>query len=126
MKKILFSALVLLTFTACHHETIEERAAREAKEYTQKMCPTPVVNFTRTDSMVFDKTTRTLIYFCSFTDKMDNAEIVNANRTKLSDGLREGLLNDTGLKTYREAGFHFKYIVRSAKDPKKTLYQEKF
>ena len=93
MKKILFSALVLLT---------------------------------RTDSMVFDKTTRTLIYFCSFTDKMDNAEIVNANRTKLSDGLREGLLNDTGLKTYREAGFHFKYIVRSAKDPKKALYQEKF
>lgn len=54
MKKILFSTLVLLTFTACHHETIEERAAREAKEYTQKMCPTPVVNFTRTDSMVFD------------------------------------------------------------------------
>ena len=45
MKKILFSTLVLLTFTACHHETIEERAAREAKEYTQKMCPTPVVNF---------------------------------------------------------------------------------
>ena len=126
MKKILFSTLVLLTFTACHHETIEERAAREAKDYTPKMCPPPVVNPTPTHSIVSDPPPRTLIYFCSFTDKMDNAEIVNTNRTKLSDGLREGLLNDTGLKTYREAGFHFKYIVRSAKDPKKTLYQEKF
>lgn len=126
MKKILFTTVALLALTACHHETIEERAEREAKEYTQKMCPTPIVNFTRTDSMVFDKATRTLIYFCSFTDKMDNAEIVNANRTKLTDGLREGLLNDTGIKTYRETGFHFKYIIHSAKDPKKILYQEKF
>ena len=88
MKKILFSSLLLLTLTACHHESIEERAEREAKEYTQKMCPTPIVNFTRTDSMVFDKNTHTMIYFCTFTDKMDNEQIVNQNRKKLSDGLR--------------------------------------
>ena len=102
MKKILFSSLLLLTLTACHHESIEERAEREAKEYTQKMCPTPIVNFTRTDSMVFDKNTHTMIYFCTFTDKMDNEQIVNQNRKKLSDGLREALINDTGIKTYRE------------------------
>ena len=107
MKKILFSVLALLSLSACHHETIEERAEREAQEYTQKVCPTPVVNFTRTDSLVFDKATNTLIYYCSFTDKMDDAKIVDANKQKISDGLREGLLNNTGIKTYREAGIHF-------------------
>lgn len=126
MKKILFSSLLLLTLTACHHESIEERAEREAKEYTQKMCPTPIVNFTRTDSMVFDKNTHTMIYFCTFTDKMDNEQIVNQNRKKLSDRLREALINDTGIKTYREAGIQFKYVVHSQSDPKKLLYQETF
>lgn len=126
MKKILFPVLALLSLSACHHETIEERAEREAQEYTQKVCPTPVVNFTRTDSLVFDKATNTLIYYCSFTDKMDDAKIVDANKQKISDGLREGLLNDTGIKTYREAGIHFKYVVHSDKTPKKVLFQEAF
>ena len=39
MKKILFSTLVLLTFTACHHETIEERAAREARNIHRRCAP---------------------------------------------------------------------------------------
>ena len=90
------------------------------------MCPTPIVNFTRTDSMVFDKNTHTMIYFCTFTDKMDNEQIVNQNRKKLSDGLREALINDTGIKTYREAGIQFKYVVHSQNNPKKLLYQETF
>ena len=67
-----------------------------------------------------------MIYFCTFTDKMDNEQIVNQNRKKLSDGLREALINDTGIKTYREAGIQFKYVVHSQNNPKKLLYQETF
>ena len=49
---ILLSAVALLF--ACQ-ESMEDRAAREAKEYTKRMCPTPIYNDTRTDSVTFDK-----------------------------------------------------------------------
>ena len=75
MKKAFILIISALALTACHHETIEERAKRETKEYTQKYCPTPFINYTRTDSMTFENSTRTIIYYCSFSDKMDNAEI---------------------------------------------------
>ena len=62
MKKIIFP-IMLITLLASCSESIEDRAAREAKEYTEKVCPTPFVNDGRTDSTVFDKNTRTYIYY---------------------------------------------------------------
>ena len=71
MKKIILIATAILALTACQ-KSMEDRAAYEARAYTQKYCPTPVYNSTRTDSLVFDRSSRTFVYHCSLTDLMDD------------------------------------------------------
>ncbi|MBP6526653.1 MAG: hypothetical protein KBA74_01750 [Prevotella sp.] len=126
MKKAFILIISALALTACHHETIEERAKRETKEYTQKYCPTPFINYTRTDSMTFENSTRTIIYYCSFSDKMDNAEIINKNNKKIIDGLKKGIADNTGIKNYIEAGLNFRYVVHSHNNPQEVLFKHDF
>ena len=57
MKNIIIIALAALSLTACK-KSIEDKAAEEARAYTQKFCPTPVYNLTRTDSLGFDRIAR--------------------------------------------------------------------
>ena len=112
MKKALFLSAVISLLVGCQHETVDDRAAREAADYTKQMCPTPIENFTRTDSLVFNRATRTLIYYCAFSDKMDDEK------------MKAGIKNDIGLKTYLEAGIHVMYVVHSTKEPQKVLFKE--
>ncbi|SFF91601.1 hypothetical protein [Prevotella sp. KH2C16] len=125
MKKNIILLLAVFLFGACH-ESLQDRAEREAKEYTRKNCPTPVNNFQRTDSIAFDRTTNTYHYYCSFTDKLDDKTTVEKIRGQLHDGLRKGIKESTSLKAYKDAGFSFSYTCRSAKDPKTVLYEETF
>ena len=53
MKRIWIIIAVALVVTACQ-ETLEERCEREAKEYTEKHCPTPIAKDIVMDSMTFD------------------------------------------------------------------------
>lgn len=122
MKKSLLLFSLLISLTSCH-QSIEERAEKEAKEYTEKYCPTPVNNFTKTDSVVFYKDTKTYHYYCSFTDKMDDEAIVNSNRQKINDDLLMAIKESTALKQYKEANFTFAYTCRSAQNPKKVLFK---
>lgn len=121
MKRFLYLSLLTFLFVSCH-ESLEERAEREAREYTERNCPTPVVNFSRTDSVRFDCKTLNYIYYCSFVDKFDDKNIVNENRGQIHKGLYNAISCDVGLKQYVEAGFSFTYIVRSDKQPSKVLY----
>ena len=123
MKRFLCLSLLTLLFVSCH-ESLEERAEREAREYTERNCPTPVVNFSRTDSVRFDRETRNYIYYCSFVDRFDNENIVNENKDQIHKGLYNAISCDVGLKQYVEAGFSFTYIVRSDKQPSKVLYRD--
>ena len=61
MKKIILSLIAIICMASCT-ESIEDKAAREAEEYTQKVCPTPYVNDARPDTETLDKTSRT--YTC--------------------------------------------------------------
>lgn len=123
MKRFLYLSLLTLLSVSCH-ESLEERAEREAREYTERNCPTPVVNFSRTDSVRFDRKTLNYIYYCSFVDMFDNENIVNGNRDQIHKGLYDAISCDVGLKQYIEAGFSFTYIVRSGKQPSKVLYRD--
>ena len=69
MRKILYALIACVAFCAqsCQ-ESLEDKAEREAKEYTKSFCPTPTVNYTRTDSVVFYKSTKSYTYYCSFSD----------------------------------------------------------
>ncbi len=122
MKKILIAFITTFALTACH-ESLEDKAAREAKEYTEKYCPTPVYNFTRTDSVEFDKSTKTYHYYCTLTDKMDDPVIIGKNRKKINDALLKSLAESTNIKAYNEAGFRFAYTCHSEKNPKLILFE---
>lgn len=108
----LFALFVLLFFTSCS-ESLEERAARECREYTAKNCPTPVVNYERTDSLTFDAPSKTLTYWRKLCGRADNAELVGRLMPKLREALRSSTLGNPRLRNYREAGFHFRYVYRS-------------
>lgn len=125
MAKLSLFALTALTATACQ-ESLEEKASRDAKEYTRKHCPTPFINSTRTDSVTFDSATRTYTYHCTFKDILDNQEVINQNKAAISQGLTQSMLESTNMKPYVQAGFHFQYVCRSSKDPKNVLLTVKF
>jgi len=104
-------------------ESLEDRAAREAKEYTEKFCPTPTVNYTRTDSVAFDKATKTYHYYCSVTDKMDDADLIAHHKAEIEEKLAQSIKDNTSIKAYKDAGFSFAFTLRSDKNPKTVLLQ---
>ena len=122
MKQLIIGIVACAALLCSCHENMEKRAQREAREYTEKYCPTPVQNYTRTDSVVFDIPTRTYTYFCCVNGKMDNEELIKAHWQNISDGLREEVAANTGLKAYKEAGFCFRYLMYSNSKPGKLLY----
>ena len=125
MREIILLLAAIITLTACH-ESLEDRAAREAAEYTAKYCPTPVSNYTRTDSVLFYKATRTYTYYCTLTDKMDDPSIINQYRQVLHDQILASIRQSTNIKAYKDAGFIFCYICHSQKNPRQVLYTDKF
>lgn len=123
MKKISILLIALLSLTACH-KSLEDKAAEEAKEYTRKNCPTPWVNDSRTDSVVFTKADRTYHYYCSFTGKFDDQRIIDYNIDRIRQNLITDIRNNTNLKKAKEAGFHFEYVARSKRNPSQILFQQ--
>lgn len=97
MRKSILSVIIIAALASCH-ESIEERASREAREYTERFCPTPVVNYTRTDSVTFDMQSRTYTYYCSVTDVMDNKDIISQNKNNIKNGLLESIIGNTQIK----------------------------
>ena len=99
---------------ACHHATLEDRAEKYTKDYTERFCPTPVQDMQRTDSLTFDRTTRTFNYYFTLVDKADNAGIIKAKQKEITDALLKQLKENTSAKVYKDEGFNFHYIFRSA------------
>lgn len=118
---LLTSAII---FAACQ-ESLEEKADRDAKDYTRKYCPTPVINHTRTDSVTFNKTKKLYTYHMTFVDELDDKELIDANKDKIEQMLLSGIRESTSMKIYLEAGFKFQYICRSEKNPKDILLNVK-
>jgi len=125
MKKLLSLVTVLAVLASCH-ESIEERAAREAQEYTKKYCPSPVVNYVRTDSTVFDIETKTYCYYSTLVGRMDNDTIIRQHQAVLQSGLLEGIREDTNIRGYKKAGFNFAYVLHSDREPTKVLFKVKY
>ncbi|MFZ1235814.1 MAG: hypothetical protein WAR39_02230 [Prevotella sp.] len=122
MNKIIAATFLLIGLVSCQ-ESLENKSVREAKEYTEKFCPTPVTNNTRTDSVAFIKETKTYTYYCSFVGRLDDKQIVDQNKGKLNNLLVQEIKSSTNIKQLKDAGFNFEYIVRSEKSPKEVLYQ---
>lgn len=120
-KTIVYSMLLASLATACH-ESIEQRAEREAREYTEKYCPTPVENDAITDSIVFNTKTRTYITYITFTGMIDNRDAIEQNERTIRQEVLSQLRQNPGFKTYKDAGFIFEYICRSESDGKLLVH----
>lgn len=125
LNKALFISIVCVALVSCH-ESLEDRAAKECKDYTLKKCPTPIVENTRMDSMVYEADTRTIHYYHSFFNEADNKELIAAHKQELRQTLLAAVKKDMGTKIYKEAGFNFRYTYHSGKAPKTVLFDQTY
>jgi ADP-ribose pyrophosphatase YjhB (NUDIX family) len=123
MKKICFFIVAALLTTACQ-ESLENRCEREAREYTEKHCPTPVGKNIVLDSMTFDKKTHTIQYAYTLSGEIDDSTIVNNSKPR--ELLLQEVRNSTNLKLYKEAGYSFTYTYYSAKNKGTQLFKATF
>lgn len=124
--KISKIALVIIgccLLTACQ-ESLEERCAREAREYTEKKCPMQIDKYTVMDSMSFVQSTHTIIYAYTLHDLLDDTIYLNKQNPR--ELLLKELKNSTSLKLYKEAGYSFCYTYRSAKNNGTKLFEATF
>ena len=128
MKKIHLIVLGLFTtgmaLTSCH-ENLEERTARECKEYTEKYCPMPVAANVVTDSMVFERDTKTIHYYYTLSGPADTL-LVGEKEKDLRKTLLSDVINAPNLMHYKEAEYSFRYTYYSKKNKGKKLYDYLF
>ena len=120
MKKLCMIASFALFLTACQ-ESLEDRCAREAKEFTRKNCPSKIEKNINIDSLTFERETHTLHYYYTLTGDADREGIMEEiNGLNI---LKENLKNSTAMKVYKENHYNFTYTYHSEKDPKKVLLE---
>ena len=126
MKKFWILAAICTLLAGCR-ESLEDRCAREAKEYTEKNCPTRMDKNIILDSMAFERDTHTLHYYYTLTGFADRDGVMEEVDAK--GALKEDLKNSknsTTLRVYKENKYRFAYTYRSEKDPKKIRLQVVF
>ena len=116
MKKLFCLAMMTALICISCQESLEDKCAKEAAEFTSKKCPSKIDENTEIDSMTFDKSTHTLAYWYKLTGKADNPIIFE--RVNLRKSLVEQIKNSTSLQPYKDAGYKFRYVYRSQKENK--------
>lgn len=123
MKRKIYTILMMTTLLASCQETLEERAARESRDYTEKHCPAPVAYQVTMDSMTFDKVSHTFGYYYSLSGTLDDSAYIKQNNPR--DMLLQQVKNSTNLKMYKDAEYGFRYVYMSTKN-KATLFDVTF
>ena len=123
MKKTVLLLMSIMLLTACQ-ESLEDRCAREAKEFTEKNCPRAVDKEIVLDSMAFEKATHTISYLYTLMGTLDDPQRIDSKH------FRELLLmevkNSTNLKLYKDAGYSFRYCYYSEKENGTKLFEATF
>ena len=117
MKFIFFSSFLLLTILtfSCRHESVHERIARQTSEFSRTSCPKRMDDYTVLDSMVYNSSETTMLYYYSVCDKLDNDSVyndvfINVFYTDLLNNLKDNL----GLLELKKNNVHFKYVYYSS------------
>ncbi|MBQ8464321.1 MAG: hypothetical protein IJ544_09445 [Prevotella sp.] len=121
MRKTLLLLAAAVMLTACQ-ESLEERAAREAREVTETKCPMPIGNNMMLDSIVFDIPTLTQSQYFRFTGLNDNDSVVFALRDAKAVLVNE-LKSTTTYRALMERGVSFRYVYRSSRNPEKVYLE---
>jgi hypothetical protein len=129
MKKIfpaILYLLLLIHLTSCQ-ESIEERLAKEAQDYTEKFCPQPVdaANIVYIDSMTFEKGNPSQIVY-NYSVHADSTAVVEIKKKQqeLYQTLLTSVRNSVDLKTAKEEGITIvhHYIQADTKAPIFTFH----
>lgn len=121
MRRFIYVSLLSLIFVSCH-ESLEERAEREAKEFTRKNCPMQLSEYVTNDSMTFEKDTRTIHYYYSMKGIADTTAV---DKKKAEEELVKGLKNTTSVRAYKKGKFNFAYTYYSTKNKGQILIDVK-
>lgn len=115
--------MVAIVLVSCQ-ESLEERAAREAKEMTESKCPMPVDNNTILDSVVFDIPTLTQTQYFRFIGESDDSSRLEeiSGTYDLKELLIRELKGQTGYKTLMNRGVNFRYVYRSTRQRDKIYF----
>ena len=118
-------ATILGTGLCACHENLEERTERECKEYTEKYCPAPVDANVISDSMTFERDTKTIRYYYSLRGDADTL-LTGDEEKDLRKALLSDVINAPTLMRYKEAKYNFRYTYFSSKNKGKILYDYLF
>jgi hypothetical protein len=128
IKKTIVLAVVLascvMILSACQ-ESLEEKAAREARTFTESNCPSHINESMILDSMTYEPVTRTLHYYYRLTG-VDDIDRLRQNAAEARRQLLRGLKNDTSLKNYKDGGFNFAYTYVLDKKTDEVIYDFDF
>ena len=119
MRKTIMIAAAAMALAACQ-ESLDDRAAREAREFTEKNCPVQISEAITTDSLTFDKQTKTLHYYLSVRGVADTTAIAGSD---VHADMIKSLKGNTSVRAYKEAGYNFMYTFFSTKHSGKKLYE---
>lgn len=111
MKHKIFIALALLSLTACH-ESLEDKADREAKEFTQNECPRQLDKYITIDSMTFERSSRTIHYYYTINGAADTSAL---DRKTIRAEFLKAVKGNTSIRRYKEEGYNFAYTYFSTK-----------
>ena len=117
MKKILLLAVLVIGLASCQ-ESLEERIARENKEFTQTKCPMPL-NTESTmylDSIAFDIPTLTQSQYF----RIDEFSI---STDQIQQALISELRQEPKYKAHRDKGYSFHYVYRHLSNPDSILFE---
>ena len=115
---VIFAASAVLL--SCQ-ESMEKRAAREAREMTETKCPMPVGDNLYLDSVVFDIPTLTQSQYVRVYGNLDNDSLfeMTDSRTLLIQELK----NTPGYRALMKRGVNFRYVYHSTKSPSKVMLE---
>ncbi|MDY3848838.1 MAG: hypothetical protein SOZ58_11060 [Prevotella sp.] len=112
MKKYVLMSLVASFILVSCQESMEDKCAREVSEFTRKKCPSRIDDNIIIDSMTFDRERHVIGYWYTATGLADNPKVFA--KTDMKKTLINQVHNSTSLKSYRDAGYSFRYVYRSA------------
>ena len=114
MKKIYLFLTFTFLLAACQ-ESLEERAAREARVMTETKCPMPIGDNMLLDSVVFDIPTLTQTQYFRIYGDLDNDSLFESVDTHTL--LLNELKNSPSYKALIERGIDFRYVYHSTANP---------
>ena len=118
MNKVWIITTMLAMALASCQESLEDKCANEADEFTRKKCPARIDENIIIDSMTFDKSSHTLAYWYHLEGAADTSAVFK--KINMKKVLTDELKNTTNMKLYKDAGYSFRYVYCSGKS--KAVY----